>query len=32
MQFKEGSGDPIKSAVMLKIKDGKFTWFANAKP
>lgn len=32
MQFKEGSCDPIKSAVILKIKDGKFTWFANAKP
>ncbi len=32
MQFKEGSGDPIKSAVILKIKDGKFAWFANAKP
>jgi branched-chain amino acid transport system substrate-binding protein len=32
MQFKEGSGDPIKSAVILKIIDGKFTWFANAKP
>ncbi|HOD64628.1 MAG TPA: ABC transporter substrate-binding protein [Smithellaceae bacterium] len=32
MQFKEGSGDPIKSAVILQIKDGKFTWFANAKP
>ncbi|MEI6610257.1 MAG: ABC transporter substrate-binding protein [Deltaproteobacteria bacterium] len=32
MQFKEGSGDPIKSAVILKIKDGKFIWFANAKP
>ncbi len=32
MQFKEGSGDPIKSAVILKIRDGKFTWFANAKP
>ncbi len=32
MQFKEGSGDPIKSAVILKIVDGKFTWFANAKP
>ncbi len=27
MQFKEGSGDPVKSAVILKIKDGKFTWF-----
>ena len=32
MQFKEGSGDPIKSAVILKIKDGKFIWYANAKP
>jgi branched-chain amino acid transport system substrate-binding protein len=32
MQFKEGSGDPIKSAVILKIRDGKFVWFANAKP
>jgi branched-chain amino acid transport system substrate-binding protein len=32
MQFREGSGDPIKSAVILKIKDGKFTWFDNAKP
>ncbi len=32
MQFKEGSGDPIKSAVILQIKDGKFAWFANAKP
>jgi len=32
MQFREGSGDPVKSAVILKIKDGKFTWFANAKP
>jgi branched-chain amino acid transport system substrate-binding protein len=32
MQFKEGSGDPIKSAVILQIKDGAFHWFANAKP
>ena len=32
MQFKDGSGDPIKSAVVLKIKDGKFAWFADAKP
>jgi len=32
MQFREGSGDPVKSAVILKIKNGKFTWFANAKP
>jgi len=32
MQFKEGSGDPIKSAVILQIKDGAFHWFANANP
>jgi len=32
MQFVEGSGDPIKSAVILQIKDGKFVWFANANP
>lgn len=32
MQFKPGSGDPIKSAVVLQIKDGKFVWVANAQP
>ena len=32
MQFQEGSGDPIKSAVILQIKDGKFVWYANAAP
>jgi branched-chain amino acid transport system substrate-binding protein len=32
MQFKEGSGDPVKSAVILQIKDGKFVFFANANP
>ncbi|MDD5168562.1 MAG: ABC transporter substrate-binding protein [Syntrophales bacterium] len=32
MTFKEGSTDPIKSAVILQIKDGKFVFFANAKP
>ena len=32
MRFQEGSGDPIKSAVILQIKDGKFVWFANAQP
>jgi branched-chain amino acid transport system substrate-binding protein len=32
MQFQEGSGDPIKSAVIIKIVDQKFTWFANASP
>jgi branched-chain amino acid transport system substrate-binding protein len=32
MQFQEGSGDPIKSAVILQVKDGKFVWYANANP
>ncbi|HUK11765.1 MAG TPA: ABC transporter substrate-binding protein [Thermoanaerobaculaceae bacterium] len=32
MRFNEGSGDPIKSAVIVQIKDGKFVWFANANP
>jgi branched-chain amino acid transport system substrate-binding protein len=32
MQFREGSGDPIKSAVILQIKEGKFVWFADAQP
>ncbi len=32
MRFTDGSGDPIKSAVILRIKDGKFAWFANANP
>ena len=32
MQFKEGSGDPSKSAVIVKIKDGKFVYFASANP
>jgi len=27
-----GSGDPIKSAVILQIKDGKFSYFASVKP
>lgn len=28
----EGTGDPVKSAVILQIKDGKFVWVANATP
>ncbi len=32
MKFEAGSGDPIKSAVILQIKDGKFTYFTNANP
>jgi branched-chain amino acid transport system substrate-binding protein len=31
MQF-AGSGDPIKSAVILQIKGGQFAWVANAQP
>ena len=32
MKFQAGSGDPVKSAVILQIKDGRFAWFSNAKP
>ena len=32
MKFPEGSGDPIKSAVMLQIRGGKFVWVTNANP
>jgi len=32
MKFQEGSGDPIKSAVIVQIKNGEFHWFANANP
>jgi len=32
MRFQAGSGDPIKSAVMLQVKNGQFVWFANANP
>lgn len=32
MEFREGSGDPIKSAVIMKIQDGRFVWFANSIP
>jgi branched-chain amino acid transport system substrate-binding protein len=28
----EAGGDPEKSAVILQIKDGKFSWVANAAP
>jgi branched-chain amino acid transport system substrate-binding protein len=31
MQFK-GTGDPIKSVVMIKIENGKFNFYAMAKP
>ncbi len=32
MQFQEGSGDPIKSAVILQVKNGKFVYFTTAEP
>lgn len=32
MRFEDGSGDPIKSAVILQIKDGGFVWVDNAAP
>ena len=32
MQFKEGSGDPVKSAVIVKINEGKFQYFSSANP
>ena len=32
LQFQPGSGDPIKSAVILQIKGGKFVWIANGQP
>jgi branched-chain amino acid transport system substrate-binding protein len=32
IRFQTGTGDPVKSAVILQIKNGKFVWFANVKP
>lgn len=32
MAFESGSGDPVKSAVILQVKGDKFVWFANAAP
>jgi branched-chain amino acid transport system substrate-binding protein len=32
MRFQPGSGDPVKGAVIMQIKDGKFAWFTDAKP
>ncbi|MEN6317151.1 MAG: ABC transporter substrate-binding protein [Syntrophaceae bacterium] len=32
MQFKEGSGDPTKSAVIVQIRGGKFVYFTTANP
>ncbi len=32
MQFRADSRDPVKSAVILQIQDGKFRFYANASP
>jgi branched-chain amino acid transport system substrate-binding protein len=32
MKFQAGSGDPIKSAVILQIKGDKFVYYTNANP
>lgn len=32
MKFTPGSGDPVKGAVIMQIKDGKFVWFADVEP
>jgi len=32
MKFSPGSGDPVKGAVIMQIKGGKFVWFCDAKP
>ena len=32
MTFKEGSGDPVKSAVMMKVEGGKPTFITNIDP
>jgi len=31
MAFK-GTGDPVKSAVILQVKDGQFKYFASVQP
>jgi branched-chain amino acid transport system substrate-binding protein len=32
IRFIEGSGDPVKSAVIMQIKGERFTWVMNAAP
>jgi branched-chain amino acid transport system substrate-binding protein len=32
MRFQPNSGDPIKGAVIMQIKDGRFLWFADTRP
>jgi branched-chain amino acid transport system substrate-binding protein len=32
IRFTPGSGDPVKSAVIMQVKGDKFTWVMNAAP
>ena len=32
IRFVEGSGDPVKSAVIMQVKGERFTWVMNAAP
>lgn len=32
ISYPSGSGDPVKGAVMMQIKDGKFLWVTNVDP
>lgn len=32
MRFTPGSGDPVKSAVIMQIKNGQFVWVADINP
>lgn len=32
ISYPAGSGDPVKGAVMMQVKDGKFLWITNIDP
>ena len=32
IKYSAGTGDPVKGAVILRIKNGAFAWFADAQP
>ena len=32
VRFTPGSGDPVKSAVIMQVKGDRFTWVMNAAP
>jgi branched-chain amino acid transport system substrate-binding protein len=32
IKFLSGSGDPVKSAVIMQVKGDKFVWVMNAAP